>query len=504
MGKKFKASTKLTAKFLVVLMVLQAVLFSLSAGAATGTLPTGITVGPVGTAFTLFTTGASTVTTKQLTATLAPSTTDSTYKGITWSSTNTAVATVSSTGLVTQVGAGTTTITATSDKVGSLAASKTINVYNSLSSVYFNNSILKKGKIKVNTVNDATYKLVFTPLNTSVTTITYKSSNTAVATVAADGTITTTALGGTANITATITLGGVVAPKVEVLALTVPVPAVSVDITKSVIGLNYILVKGLAAKSAATAFKVAGPTIGGKVTVPTDGTVTWSVADSTYATIDEKGIITPIKVGTTTVKATSKYDSAVFDTATLNIATNLTSIAFAQRAITINKGQTGIVGVIYVPSEASVNSAVYTLKQGKVGVTAVTYAADGTLTAVAPGTATLTATVTAGGITKTSTLVITVPVPVASIAITSKPEVNKVVVDKTITLTAKVAAAGTGLLPTDKTLRFKSSDYAIASVNGATGVITGIAPGTATITAYAPDENGVLKIDTRVITVTAK
>lgn len=79
---------------------------------------TGVTVSP--TSFNLAVNG-----TQQVTATVAPS--NATNKNVTWSSSNTAVATVSSTGLVTGIAAGLATITATTQD-GSKVANAEVTV----------------------------------------------------------------------------------------------------------------------------------------------------------------------------------------------------------------------------------------------------------------------------------------------------------------------------------------------------------------------------------------
>ncbi|MGC4038461.1 MAG: Ig-like domain-containing protein [Chitinophagaceae bacterium] len=87
-------------------------------GGTTTVNVTGVTLNP---------TSASIVTggTQQLTATIAPS--NATNQAVTWSSSNTAIATVSATGLVTAVAAGTATITVTTQD-GAKTATATITV----------------------------------------------------------------------------------------------------------------------------------------------------------------------------------------------------------------------------------------------------------------------------------------------------------------------------------------------------------------------------------------
>ena len=130
-----------------------------------------------------------------LTATVKPK--NATSKKVTWSSSDTSVATVDSSGTVRGVKAGTATITA---KAGGKSASCKVTVKNgsvSVSSVSLNKSTvsLQKGE---STALTATVS----PSNATDKTVTWKSSNTKVATVSSVGKVTAKATG-TATITAT-------------------------------------------------------------------------------------------------------------------------------------------------------------------------------------------------------------------------------------------------------------------------------------------------------------
>ena len=135
--------------------------------------------------------------TLQLTATVTPD--NATNKSVTWSSSNTAVATVSSTGLVTAVSNGTATITAKaadgSNKTATCAV--TVNISVPVTGITLNQttaSLTSRGQTLQLTAT-------VTPENATNKSVTWSSSNTAVATVDANGLVTAVS-SGTATITA--------------------------------------------------------------------------------------------------------------------------------------------------------------------------------------------------------------------------------------------------------------------------------------------------------------
>lgn len=119
---------------------------------------------------------------------------------------------------------------------------------------------------------------------------------------------------------------------------------------------------------------------------------------------------------------------------------------------------------------------------------------DGVVTGVKAGEATITAS--AGG--KNATVKVTVKaaatsggetttIAVTEVKITST--VTEVTAGETITLTAEVSPADA----TDKTVTWSSSDTAIATVDS-TGKVTGVAAGTATITAKAGEKTAAVDV----------
>lgn len=121
-----------------------------------------------------------------------------------------------------------------------------------------------------------------------------------------------------------------------------------------------------------------------------------------------------------------------------------------------------------------------------------TVSASGLVTAVANGTATITATSTVDGTIKgTSTVTVTTPVS----GVTVSPTTASIAVGATRQLTPTVAPAGAS----NKNVTYSSSATGVATVNSS-GLVTGVAAGTATITVTTDDG---AKTATSAITVTA-
>lgn len=153
---------------------------------------TSVTVSP--STATLKMDGTKTV---QLSATVSPS--NATNKSVTWSTSNSSVATVSSSGLVTAQAAGSATITCTasdgSGKYGTCAVTVSAADPIKVSGISLNYSSLSlvKGRTRL-------LRATITPSNATDKTVTWTSSNSSVATVSSDGNVTAVERG-----TATIT-----------------------------------------------------------------------------------------------------------------------------------------------------------------------------------------------------------------------------------------------------------------------------------------------------------
>lgn len=202
--------------------------------------------------------------------------------------------------------------------------------------------------------------------------------------------------------------------------------------------------------------------------------VTWSSSDINIATVSDNGLVTGVAPGDVTITATSTFDVTIRGTA----------------AVTVTAAPT-VVAVTIVPSEEEIQigedfqleaevtrsgdaSQAVTWSSLPPGIVSVNE--DGLVTGVAPGTATVTAT-SDHDPSISGTAQITVLEPAIN-GVTVSPSEITIDVGDDETLTATVDAIS--LASEDVT--WTSTELLIASVD-VDGVVTGIAPGTATITA---------------------
>ncbi len=185
--------------------------------------------------------------TATLTATVSPS--NATDKNVTWTSSNTAVATVSSTGVVISKANGTAVVTATTTDGTNLTA--TCNVTVSIP-VLATGISLNQTTLSFNSANKtATLIASVTPSNATNKSVTWTSSNSSVATVSDAGVVTSKA-NGAATITATTTDGTNLTATCNVTVY----EATRINIATSYAGYstfydshcNYVLPNGLSAQ----------------------------------------------------------------------------------------------------------------------------------------------------------------------------------------------------------------------------------------------------------------
>lgn len=146
---------------------------------------TGVTIS--NTSLSLTTGGSGT-----LTASVSPENADN--KGIVWSSSNTAVATVSN-GRVTAVGAGTATVYAAADDNASVRASCTVTVTAPVTVTYVSGIAIGINSASITTGSTYSLSPIVSPSDATDKSLSYASSNTSVATVSASGVVTGTGRG---------------------------------------------------------------------------------------------------------------------------------------------------------------------------------------------------------------------------------------------------------------------------------------------------------------------
>lgn len=164
-----------------------------------------------------------------------------------------------------------------------------------------------------------------------------------------------------------------------------------------------------------------------------------------------------------------------------------TGVSLSRTSATVQVGGTVAITATVSPSHATNKTVTWSSNNASVA----TVGDGGTVRGVSPGTATVTARTSNG---KTATCTITVRAAVIEpMGISLSRTSASVEVMKTASLTATVSPSNA----TDKTVTWSSSDESIATVSG--GAVTGVSPGTATVTART--SNG--KTATCTITVTS-
>jgi len=366
---------------------------------------------------------------KTKTLTLKPTFTPSLYpdKSVTWKSSNTKVATVSSKGKVTGVKAGTATITCTSNATGAKATCKVTVGYVKLDQT---EAILEKTKTM--TLTATVY-----PSKLEDKSVTWKSSNTKVATVTSKGKV-KGVKAGTATITCTSNATGLSA------TCNVTVGYVKLDQAEA------ILEKTKTMTLTATVYP----------SKLEDKSVTWKSSNTKVATVSSKGKVKGVKAGTATITCTS---NATGLSTTCNVTVGY--VKLDQTEVSVKKGKTVTLTPTVYPSKLEDKSVTWTSSNTKVA----TVTADGKVKGVKTGTATITCTSNATGLSRSCEVTV-VNLTLDQYEVTVKK-------GKTVTLTATVYPSTLE----DKSVTWESSDTKIATVTSA-GKVKGIRVGTATIT----------------------
>lgn len=216
-------------------------------------------------------------------------------------------------------------------------------------------------------------------------------------------------------------------------------------------------------------------------------TISWSSSAPAVATVSEKGLVTAVSEGEAVITATTSNGKTASIKAT--VSTNViavTEITISKTTLELTEGDTDQLTATVSPSNASDPSVSWHSSNESI----VTVDENGNIKAVKAGSATITAEASNG---KTATCTVTVKgIPVDGITL-SQSSLTLTEGENTI-LTATVTPANAS----DKTVTWSSNDTAVATVD-ATGKVTAVAPGTATITAKAGE-----KTATCTVTVNAK
>ncbi len=216
----------------------------------------------------------------------------------------------------------------------------------------------------------------------------------------------------------------------------------------------------------------------------------WTSADESIATVDSRGEVTAVALGTVEITARSVSQPDVSATAQINVVEgDVARIELSPDTATVVIGDT-----------ASFDVVAYNAADVEIGSPDVTWAVDdesiatvddsGVVTGVAEGSVTLTATsVDDSQMTATASIDVTT-VPVDHLQIS--PTDPSIAVGSATQLTVTVYDANDNEL-TDCTVTWSSDDETVATVDS-TGIITGVAAGSATITAESEGKTATVDV----------
>ena len=320
--------------------------------------------------------------TEALTASITPS--NATNQNLTWTSSNTSAATVSEGGLVTAIAVGTATITVKTQD-GDKTASCTVTVNPIAVS-----GVSLKSSTSLAVGGTETLYAVIDPPNASNQSVTWDSNNIGVATVSENGVV-TAVVAGTATITVKTQDGNKTADCI-VTVVTSPIAVTGVSLNKSSTSID--------ADNSEYLYATITPSNA------TNQNVTWTSSNDYAATVSASGLVTAVAVGTATITVkTQDGDKTASCAVTVN-AIPVSGVSL-KSSTSLEVGGTETLYATITPANATNQNV--TWNSSDTGV--ATVSANGLVTAVAAGTATITVTTADGNKTAACTVTVTASIP---------------------------------------------------------------------------------------------
>src|SRR5436309_12205760 len=392
---------------------------------------------------------------------------------VTWGSNNTAVATVSGSGLVSGAGAGSATITATSEGQSGTAA---ITVTAPTGQLAIGDSVQATTSTWVrNIAQPPADPATGTPPSVIGT------QSAGARGVVDSGPVLNTTPGGDGAIRyhvlfAAAPSGWVVQDYLVKIVPTVPVASVTVSPA------SVSVLQGQTVQLTATPRDANGNPLTGRV-------ITWQSSNSAIASVNGSGLVTGVGPGgPVTITATSEGQSGTASV-TVTVAP-VAAVTVTPSSGTVAIGQT--VQLTATPRDATGNPLTGRVTTGQSSNSAIASVnGSGLVSGVASG-GPVTITATSEGRSGTSAITVT-GVPVASVTVS--PASASVPAGQTVQLSATLRDANGNIL-TGRSVTWSSNNTPVATVTGA-GLVTGKVAGSATITATSEGQSG-----TSAITVT--
>ena len=305
---------------------------------------------------------------------------------VNWSTSDAAVASVNSGGLVTGVAAGAATVTATSEGQTGTSAVTVSTVPVASVSVSPASASLQTGQ---------TVQLTATPKDASGNplsgrAVNWSTSNATVATVSSTGLVTGGGAAGSATITAT-SEGHSATSAISVTS----VPVASVSVTPASASLST----GRTTQLTATPRDASGNPLSGRA-------VSWTTSNGAVATVSSSGLVTGAAAGSATITATS--EGQIGTSAITVTSVPVASVTVSPASASVLTGQTA--QLTAAPKDASGNplsGRTVTWSSGNTSV--ATVSSSGLVAGVTAGSATITAT--SEGQSGTSAVTVVLPNP---------------------------------------------------------------------------------------------
>lgn len=394
-----------------------------------------------------------------LVATVLPEETND--KSVTWSSSNTSVATVDGNGKVTAVAAGEAVITATPKDGTGIKATCTVLVKQHVTSVR-----LSSNAISTYTGESNKLSVTVLPSNAYNKSFSVESSDKSVVTVSqSSGSVDIKALGpGSATVTVT-TEDGEYTAKCDV---TVKQFMNGIELGSSMETMYVNDSKQLSA-----------------IITPTNATnkfLVWSSSNPEIVSVDQNGLVTALAPGSAKISASSQDGSGIVAYCDIVVKQHVSSISISEESIDAYVGQPVILSVTILPSNATNKN--FSVESSDESIATVAKSGQNiTLQPLGIGNTTITVTSEDGEYTAECDVVVRQYVESISLNKTT----GSIYVGESMQLTATIAPANAS----DKTIKWESSNSNIATVDQ-NGSVTAVSPGTVTITARVQDGSGVV------------
>ncbi len=202
----------------------------------------------------------------------------------------------------------------------------------------------------------------------------------------------------------------------------------------------------------------------------TNKNVSWSSSNTATATVDNTGKVTAVKAGSATITVTTADGgkTAICSVTVTSKVVTVTGVALDKETLEIAIGKTAQLKAMVAPDDATNKEVEWSTSDDKI----VTVDAEGKITAIALGEATITVKTKDGGMTATCKVTVK-QIEVESLTV--EPTKAEVIEGKTIQLKVTVSPADA-----DQDVDWKTLDERIATVDE-NGLVTAVSPGTVRI-----------------------